>query len=286
MYMYMYIYNIMCVCVCVCVCIGGSGANEGECKKGSEKKQGKKKADVPVVAATPADAKESVETAHIEPEAVGKMSVECLKKELLLRRLDASGKKPELVAKLEAALEAPLAAKKESGKGDGKQKADDVCHDEAPARKKAKVERASDNLPDFNTGGNGEYSLEYAKSDKSTCCTTGENIPYGSVRLGVATRAHDGGDWVKTMWHKFESFPHTLAFYENADCNDPTFKEHYTSASQIAGYKKLKPNDRAAVDKWFAKVNKDYLLEDAADAGGSAAGGAKRKAGAAAGKKK
>jgi hypothetical protein len=89
---------------------------------------------------------------------------------------------------------------------------------------------------------------------------------------------------VKTWWHKFESFPYTLAFYEDADRTDPTFKEHYTSASQIAGYKKLKPNDRAAVDEWFAKVNKDYLLEDA-DAGGSAAGGAKKKGGAAASKK-
>jgi hypothetical protein len=97
--------------------------------------------------ATPADAKESVETVHIEPEAMGKMTVECLKKELLLRGLDASGKKAELVSKLKAALEAPLAANTESGKGDGKQKADDVCHSEAPARKKAKVELASDNLP-------------------------------------------------------------------------------------------------------------------------------------------
>ena len=93
------------------------------------------------------DAKVQAERPSIEPEAVAKMSAGALKEELSARGLDASGKKAELVSKLKAALEAPLAANTESGKGDGKQKADDVCHSEAPARKKAKVELASDNLP-------------------------------------------------------------------------------------------------------------------------------------------
>jgi hypothetical protein len=53
------------------------------------------------------------------------------------------------------------------------------------------------------------------------------NIPYGNVKLGVAMRGHDEEGYVI-----------------------PT--------SKIVGYKKLKPNDRAAVDEWFTKVNKDY----------------------------
>ncbi len=113
--------------------------------------------------ATPADTKESVacvttETAHIESETVGKMTVECLKKELLFRGLDTNGKKTELVTKLKTTLETPLTTKKESGTGEGNQKSDDVCHSEVSVRKKTKVELPSDNLPDYHPE---EYSLEY-----------------------------------------------------------------------------------------------------------------------------
>jgi hypothetical protein len=51
------------------------------------------------------DAKVQAERPSIEPEALAKMSAGALKEELSARGLDASGKKADLVAKLQAALD-------------------------------------------------------------------------------------------------------------------------------------------------------------------------------------
>jgi hypothetical protein len=50
-------------------------------------------------------------------------------------------------------------------------------------------------------------------------------------------------------------------------CGPPTFWDKLTTPPGVMTPGK----DRAAVDEWFTKVNKDYLLKDE-DAGGSVAG--------------
>lgn len=94
-----------------------------------------------------------------------------------------------------------------------------------------------------------EYSVEPAKSGRSTCKVCKAKIDQGILRIGTST---DGaGDYMMTSWRHLECQKRPKALAD---------------LSQLAGFAALTTEQQAAVEAWFNSAGTDGKKRSASDA--------------------